>query len=220
MAKNRQDGPDQPPNTPGGEGAAGFRGRRVTTCSFCGKTSRDVGPMVEGPNEVYICANCVDLCQNIFKQERRRVGSVSTTLTEIPTPRQISQHLDQYVIGQTFAKRALSVAVHAHYKQAIVQADATGTYVLNKKSSPCIRALKTGFSAAIHEQGLLPPDAFHRIREVYFDGDMEAAPALAGQSAGLIHAVKSAQQIIDDTVAQFFAITRRLGSLADQASFG
>src|SRR5712691_733818 len=116
MAKTRQDGTDGPnlpqpgdaPQGGAGGGGGGFRGRRVTTCSFCGKTSRDVGPMVEGPNEVYICSNCVDLCQNIFKQERRRVGSVSTVLTEIPQPRQITQHLDQYVIGQTFAKRALA----------------------------------------------------------------------------------------------------------------
>src|SRR5215470_20111451 len=115
MAKNRQDendsgglpGSRNDQNGGGGGGAGGgggFRGRRVTTCSFCGKTSRDVGPMVEGPNEVYICSNCVDLCQNIFKQERRRVGSVSSVLTEIPPPRAITQHLDQYVIGQTVAK--------------------------------------------------------------------------------------------------------------------
>ncbi len=80
MAKTRQDGTEGPGAPGSGEGG-GFRGRRITTCSFCGKTSRDVGPMVEGPNEVYICSNCVDLCQNIFKQERRRVGSVSATLT-------------------------------------------------------------------------------------------------------------------------------------------
>ena len=43
----------------------GFKGRKVTTCSFCGKTSREVGPMVEGPGEVYVCHNCVELCQNI-----------------------------------------------------------------------------------------------------------------------------------------------------------
>lgn len=95
----------------------GFRGRRVTTCSFCGKSSRDVGPMVEGPNEVYICQNCVDLCQNIFRQERRRVGTANANLRDIPTPSQIKEHLDQYVIGQHTAKRALSVAVHSHYKR-------------------------------------------------------------------------------------------------------
>src|SRR5215510_7340319 len=128
MAKNRQDGSDQPPpgqpgsagGGGGGDGGAGsFRGRRVTTCSFCGKTSREVGPMVEGPNEVYICSNCTDLCQNIFRQERRRVGSVSTSLGEIPSPRQIKEYLDQYVIGQDEAKKSLSVAVHSHYKRLL-----------------------------------------------------------------------------------------------------
>ncbi len=103
----------------GGSGGGGFRGRKVTTCSFCGKTSRDVGPMVEGPGEVYICSNCVDLCQNIFRQERRRVSSVSAQLSEIPTPREIVEFMNQYVIGQRNAKRSLSVAVHNHYKRLL-----------------------------------------------------------------------------------------------------
>ena len=98
-------------------GDSGFKGRRVTTCSFCGKSSREVGPMVEGPNDVYICANCTELCQNIFKQERRRVHAGRTTLGSIPTPRQLKEFLDQYVIDQDIAKRALSVAVHNHYKR-------------------------------------------------------------------------------------------------------
>jgi ATP-dependent Clp protease ATP-binding subunit ClpX len=89
----------------------------VTTCSFCGKTSREVGPMVEGPGDVYICSNCTDLCQNIFRQERRRVQSARPLFSSIPTPRQIKEFLDQYVIGQEAAKRALSVAVHNHYKR-------------------------------------------------------------------------------------------------------
>ena len=100
-----------------GGGDGGFRGRRVTTCSFCGKTSREVGPMVEGPNDVYICANCTDLCQNIFKQERRRVHSDRPAFDTIPSPRQTKEFLDQYVIGQTTAKRAMSVSVHTHYKR-------------------------------------------------------------------------------------------------------
>ncbi|MFI4861583.1 MAG: ATP-dependent Clp protease ATP-binding subunit ClpX [Phycisphaerales bacterium JB063] len=99
----------------GGDG--GFKGRRVTTCSFCGKSSREVGPMVEGPNDVYVCANCTELCQNIFKQERRRVHSGRPAMGAIPSPRQLNDFLDQYVIGQQTAKRALSVAVHNHYKR-------------------------------------------------------------------------------------------------------
>jgi ATP-dependent Clp protease ATP-binding subunit ClpX len=101
----------------GGGDDDGFKGRRVTTCSFCGKTSREVGPMVEGPNEIYVCSNCTDLCQNIFKQERRRITSSSPTFTSILTPSQINEFLEQYIIGQDRAKRSLSVAVHNHYKR-------------------------------------------------------------------------------------------------------
>ena len=101
----------------GDGGDSGFRGRKVTTCSFCGKTSREVGPMVEGPNDIYICSNCTDLCQNIFRQERRRVSSARPLFTAIPAPRQIKEFLDQYVIGQIHAKKALAVAVHNHYKR-------------------------------------------------------------------------------------------------------
>ena len=100
-----------------GGGGGGFRGRKTTTCSFCGKTSREVGAMVEGPGDVYICANCTDLCQNIFKQEKRRVAAARPLFATIPAPRQIKEFLDQYVIGQDGAKRALAVAVHNNYKR-------------------------------------------------------------------------------------------------------
>ncbi len=101
----------------GSGGDSGFRGRKVTTCSFCGKTSREVGPMVEGPNDIYICSNCTDLCQNIFRQERRRVTTARPLFSTIPAPRQLKEFLDQYVIGQEHAKKALAVAVHNHYKR-------------------------------------------------------------------------------------------------------
>jgi len=111
-------GPDDGQQNGGGEGdGGGFKGRRVTTCSFCGKSSREVGPMVEGPNDVYICANCTELCQNIFKQERRRVHTSAPSLENIPAPRELKEFLDDYVIGQDIAKRSLSVAVHNHYKR-------------------------------------------------------------------------------------------------------
>jgi len=113
---------------------SGFRGRKVTTCSFCGKTSRDVGPMVEGPSDVYICANCTDLCQNIFKQERRKVSSASSMFTEIPSPRAMKEFLDQYVIGQDLAKKSLSVAVHNHYKR-LLHAEKEETQVELDKSN-------------------------------------------------------------------------------------
>ena len=114
----------------------------------------------------------------------------------------------------------LESPVHANYKQAIVDAKETGTWVLNKKSSPCIRALKSERTQAIYDEGLMPANALQGILGVYFEGNMEAAPALAGQTVGLIDAVKSAQRIIEDTVAEFFAITSRLGGLGQARSFG
>jgi enoyl-[acyl-carrier protein] reductase II len=121
-------------------------------------------------------------------------------------------------MGTRFVASAES-PVHAAYKQAIVDADATGTWVLNKKATPCIRALKTEYTQPMHETGLLAADAFKGIQQVYFGGNMNAAPALAGQSAGLIHAVKPVQAIIEETVAEFFAITERLAALAAARQF-
>jgi ATP-dependent Clp protease ATP-binding subunit ClpX len=125
MANNNRPGNgggQQPPgggNSGGTNPPGGFRSRRVTTCSFCGKSSRDVGPMVEGPSDVYICANCVDLAHNIIRQEKRKMTSSAPMFTTIPSPRQINEFLDQYVVGQQYAKKALSVAVHNHYKRLI-----------------------------------------------------------------------------------------------------
>jgi ATP-dependent Clp protease ATP-binding subunit ClpX len=86
-------------------------------CSFCRKSYRDVGPLVEGPGDVYICGECIDLCQSILEQERRRRGSNKQVFSKIPTPRQVCSQLDQYVIGQEHAKKVLAVAVHSHYKR-------------------------------------------------------------------------------------------------------
>ncbi len=76
--------------------------------------------MVEGPSDVYICANCVDLAHNIIRQEKRKMTSSQPLFSTIPSPRQIKEFLDQYVIGQEYAKKSLSVAVHNHYKRLTV----------------------------------------------------------------------------------------------------
>ena len=103
-------------------GGLGRRGAGGTTkknafCSFCRKSYRDVGPLVEGPGDVYICGECIELCQSILDQEKRRRGTSKQLFTTIPSPREIVTHLDQYVIGQQHAKRVLAVAVHSHYKR-------------------------------------------------------------------------------------------------------
>jgi ATP-dependent Clp protease ATP-binding subunit ClpX len=102
----------------GGKRPTGSTGRnRNAYCSFCRKSYRDVGPLVEGPGDVYICGECIELCQSIIDQEKRRRGSSKALFTHIPTPRNLKEKLDQYVIGQQRAKKVLSVAVHNHYKR-------------------------------------------------------------------------------------------------------
>ena len=90
---------------------------RNAFCSFCRKSYRDVGPLVEGPGDVYICGECIELCQAIIDQEKKRRGVTKSSVTNIPSPRSIKDKLDQYIIGQNRAKKVLSVAVHNHYKR-------------------------------------------------------------------------------------------------------
>lgn len=91
--------------------------KKNASCSFCRKSYREVGPLVEGPGDVYICGECIELCQSILDQEQRRRGSSKPLFKRIVSPREIVTHLDQYVIGQPEAKRVLAVAVHNHYKR-------------------------------------------------------------------------------------------------------
>ena len=83
-------------------------------CSFCGKSQHEVRKLIAGPT-VFICDECVELCMDIIKEEGK--GSLAKTQEGVPTPQEITQILDDYVIGQKYAKRVLSVAVHNHYKR-------------------------------------------------------------------------------------------------------
>jgi ATP-dependent Clp protease ATP-binding subunit ClpX len=98
-------------------GRRGGTSKKNAFCSFCRKSYRDVGPLVEGPGDVYICGECIELCQSILDQERKRRGSSKQLFTKIPSPREIVAELNEYVIGQEAAKRVLAVAVHSHYKR-------------------------------------------------------------------------------------------------------
>jgi ATP-dependent Clp protease ATP-binding subunit ClpX len=100
-----------------GRRSNGGSNKKNAFCSFCRKSYRDVGPLVEGPGDVYICGECIELCQSILDQEQKRRGTNNSLFSEIPSPREIVEHLDQYVIGQSSAKRVLAVAVHNHYKR-------------------------------------------------------------------------------------------------------
>ena len=106
-----------PAGNENGSNRRGSTTKKNAFCSFCRKSYRDVGPLVEGPGDVYICGECIELCQSILEQEQRRRGSTKQLFSKIPTPRELVEHMDEYVIGQQAAKKVLSVSVHNHYKR-------------------------------------------------------------------------------------------------------
>ncbi len=114
--------------------SSGKDNHKRDACSFCGRTKKQVDAFVEGPGSVFICPECIDLCYNIVRQERRRMSSVSTLFDEVPKPREIKEFLDQYVIGQDRAKKSLSVSVHNHYKR-LLHADSEDENVEIEKSN-------------------------------------------------------------------------------------
>ncbi|MGI8968895.1 MAG: ATP-dependent Clp protease ATP-binding subunit ClpX [Chloroflexota bacterium] len=97
---------------------AGSKNPRVQyRCSFCGKSQEQVHRLIAGPGGVYICDECLDLCQEIIAEEQASPAAARLPLTKIPTPKRIMEQLNQYVIGQERAKKVLSVAVYNHYKR-------------------------------------------------------------------------------------------------------
>lgn len=88
-------------------------------CSFCGRSGNQADTLIEGPDNVFICPECVELCHNIIKQNRRQVDGRRANVGATPKPREIKEYLDQYVIGQDKAKKYVSVAVHNHYKRLL-----------------------------------------------------------------------------------------------------
>ncbi|MEM7074809.1 MAG: ATP-dependent Clp protease ATP-binding subunit ClpX [Pseudomonadota bacterium] len=93
---------------------SGSDGKNTLYCSFCGKSQHEVRKLIAGPT-VFICDECVELCMDIIREETKSAGLKSSD--GVPTPREICDVLDDYVIGQATAKRVLSVAVHNHYKR-------------------------------------------------------------------------------------------------------
>ena len=92
----------------------GGDGKNTLYCSFCGKSQHEVRKLIAGPT-VFICDECVELCMDIIREEAK--SSLVKSADGVPTPQEICQVLDDYVIGQATAKRVLSVAVHNHYKR-------------------------------------------------------------------------------------------------------
>lgn len=98
-------------------------GKSTLYCSFCGKSQHEVKKLIAGPT-VFICDECVELCMDIIREENKSSGFKSKE--GVPTPLEINEVLDDYVIGQPYAKRILAVAVHNHYKRLANPASADG----------------------------------------------------------------------------------------------
>ncbi|HXH54447.1 MAG TPA: ATP-dependent Clp protease ATP-binding subunit ClpX [Gammaproteobacteria bacterium] len=98
-----------------GDKQSGRNDGKLLYCSFCGKSQNEVRKLIAGPS-VFICDECVELCNDIIREEIEEKQGPTVT-TKLPTPKEINRILDQYVIGQTHAKKVLAVAVYNHYKR-------------------------------------------------------------------------------------------------------
>jgi ATP-dependent Clp protease ATP-binding subunit ClpX len=106
-------------------------GSELLKCSFCGKTQRQVKKLIAGPG-VYICDECIDLCNEIIEEELAEASDFE--VTELPRPREISEFLDDYIVGQDKAKKILSVAVYNHYKRIRHEPRGTDDVELSKSN--------------------------------------------------------------------------------------
>lgn len=117
------------------------RGEQNKSCTFCGKPADHVRKLISGPG-VYICDECVRVCNNILNEEQ--IHNSSELIGDVPNPQEIKQYLDEYVVGQEQAKRVLSVAVYNHYKRVTQQQEISDTQDLELEKSNVLMLGPTG----------------------------------------------------------------------------
>ena len=150
--------------------------KNILYCSFCGKSQHEVKKLIAGPT-VFICDECVELCMDIIKEENK--SSLVKHQEGVPTPREICTILDDYVIGQTYAKEVLSVAVHNHYKRLSHESKNTKGVELSKSNillvgpTGCGKTLLAQTLARILEVPFTMADATTLTEAGYVGEDVE-----------------------------------------------
>ncbi len=122
---------------------SGDKNRHTLVCSFCNRSQEEVRKLIAGPS-VYICDECIDLCNDIIAEEVDTENPASPTQSKLPKPKDIKSFLDQYVVGQDFAKKSLSVAVHNHYKRLEAKAGGASEVEIAKSNILLIGPTGTG----------------------------------------------------------------------------
>ena len=171
--------------------------KNILYCSFCGKSQHEVRKLIAGPT-VFICDECVELCMDIIKEENK--NSLVKHQEGVPTPREICTILDDYVIGQTYAKEVLSVAVHNHYKRLNHESKNTKGVELSKSNillvgpTGCGKTLLAQTLARILEVPFTMADAITLTEAGYVGEDVENIILKLLQAAD--YNVEKAQRVI------------------------
>jgi ATP-dependent Clp protease ATP-binding subunit ClpX len=181
------------------------RGGRVHyRCSFCNKGQEEVRRLIAGPNQVYICDECVQLCREIIDEEEPQPPRTQPGVTRIPTPKKLYEQLNQYVVGQDRAKKILSVAVYNHYKRINAGLDGDDDVELQKSNillvgpTGCGKTLLAQTLAKLLDVPFSIADATALTEAGYVGEDVENILLRLIQSAGDVQRAQTGIIYIDE----------------------